>query len=389
MPVPHATQVAQAQAALEQTLCDEALQAARAPLTHSALDDTPEPATAGSIEWLPPIVSEPWGFRTKAKMAVSGTAAAPVFTFPGGAAGVDLAECPLYPPLVTQVLHSAREVIRRAQIPPYNVGTRRGEIKYVLVTASDTEALVRFVLRSEDALDRLREHLDKLDPRATSVSANIQPVHAAVLEGEKDIHLAGADRLQLAVGPVTLGVLPRSFTQTNTAVAARLYTQVAQWLLEARPARVWDLFCGVGGFALTLAHAARERGHALQVRGVEITEDSVASANDSARALGLSEEQARFEAGNVVAWASAIPAAEKPQAAIVNPPRRGMGPTFSEWLNTSHIPVIVYSSCNPVTLAADLAWMPNYRVAKGRLVDMFPHTAHNEAVVLLERKDAL
>lgn len=233
MPVPHPRQVADAQAALE-----------------AAISDAP------AVEWLPPIVSEPWAFRTKAKMAVAGTAAAPVLTFSGGNPEVDLAQCPLYPRLVTEVLESAREVIRRAQVPPYNLETRRGEVKYVLVTASETEALVRFVLRSDSALPRIREHLDKLDPRAVSVSGNIQPAHAAIIEGDTDIHLAGADRLRMPVGPVTLGVLPRSFTQTNTAVAAQLYAQVADWLLDEGVSSAWDIFCGVGGFALTLASAA-------------------------------------------------------------------------------------------------------------------------------------
>ncbi len=361
MPVPHPRQVADAQAALE-----------------AAISGAP------AIEWLPPIVSEPWAFRTKAKMAVAGTAAAPVLTFPGGNPDVDLAQCPLYPRLVTEVLESAREVIRRAQVPPYSRETRRGEVKYVLVTASETEALVRFVLRSDSALPRIREHLDKLDPRAVSVSANIQPAHAAIIEGDTDIQLAGADRLRMPVGPVALGVLPRSFTQTNTAVAAQLYAQVADWLLDEGGSRAWDIFCGVGGFGLTLAHAARERGTPITVHGVEITEAAIESATASAAEMGV---DAQFTAGNAVAWASAQPNTERPGAAIVNPPRRGLGPTFAEWLNTSAIPVIAYSSCNPDTLAADLAWMPNYRVAKGRLVDMFPHTAHNEAVVLLVRKD--
>lgn len=413
MPLPHPEQIAHAQADLERRLERAAQRGLSGAGAHpragahpgagkvSGRKERPASGALPALEWYPPIMSTPWGFRAKAKMAVQGTAAAPVFTFPGAPSTVDLSDCPLYPPLVTEVLLSAREVIRRAQIPPYSVEKKRGEIKYVLVTASDSEALVRFVLRSDSALERLREHVTRLDPRAVSVSANLQPEHAAILEGPTDIHLAGADRLRLHVGPVTLGVLPRSFTQTNTAVAAELYAQVAEWILDSGARSVWDLYCGVGGFSLTLAHAAHERaarehGASITVHGVEITEAAVRSARDSARELGLEAPQVQFTASDAAAWAAArLGGSEarthpaRPDALIVNPPRRGLTADVAQLLNSSGIRMIAYSSCNPVTLAEDLTEMPNYRVAKARLVDMFPHTRHNEAVVLLIRKEAV
>ena len=108
--------------------------------------------------WGAPIVGAEEGFRARGKMAVGGTAAAPVLTLPGQSAGTDLCDCPLYPAGVEEVLEGAKALIRRAQIPPYDVARRRGEIKNVLVTSSpDGEHLLRFVLRSTAALDRLRE----------------------------------------------------------------------------------------------------------------------------------------------------------------------------------------------------------------------------------------
>jgi len=113
--------------------------------------------------WAAPIVGPEAGFRARGKMAVGGTAAAPVLTLPGQSAGTDLCDCPLYPAGVEQILEGAKALIRRAQVPPYDVARRRGEIKNVLVTASpEGEHLLRLVLRSERALDRLREHLPRL-----------------------------------------------------------------------------------------------------------------------------------------------------------------------------------------------------------------------------------
>ena len=357
---------------------------------HSLLAHAVTPATV----WEEPLVSAPWGFRTKAKMMVRGTANAPVFSFPGTHEGVDLADCPLYPALVTDVLESARALIRRAQVPPYNLDKRRGEIKYVLVTASPTEAMVRLVLRSTAALDRIREHLALLDPRVSVVSANIHPEHEALIEGAEEIHLAGADRLRLPIGGIDVDVLPRSFTQTTTAVASELSAQVARWILDAGAHTVWDLYCGVGGFALSIAYEARARGAHMDVTGIEITNEAIESAQGSAKRHGFAgavgpltapgpSVRVRFETADATDWARRQ--ATLPDAIVVNPPRRGIGEALSRYLNDSGVRTIAYSSCNPETLAADLARMPNYRIARARLIDMFPHSAHNEALVLLSR----
>ena len=369
----HSTQVREAHAQLTELLADVA---------------TP------STVWDEPLVSAPWGFRTKAKMMVRGTANAPVFSFPGTHEGVDLADCPLYPTLVTEVLESARALIRRAQVPPYNLDKRRGEIKYVLVTATPTEAMVRLVLRSTSALERIREHLALLDPRVSVVSANIHPEHEALIEGAEEIHLARADRLRLPLGNIDVDVLPRSFTQTNTAVASELYAQVACWILDAGARTAWDLYCGVGGFALSIAHEARARGAHMDVTGIEITGEAIESAQGSAKRHGFAgavgpltapepSVRAHFDTADATEWARHQP--NLPEAVVVNPPRRGIGEALSRYLNDSGVRTIAYSSCNPETLAADLARMPNYRIARARLIDMFPHSAHNEALVLLSR----
>ena len=117
------------------------------------------------------------------------------------------------------------------------------------------------------------------------VSANIHPQHSAVLEGAEEIHIAGDRHLPMRQGRVTLQVLPRSFVQTNTAVAGQLYEQVAAWVNEieasrdagsageqAAGLRVWDLYCGVGGFALHVAAPGRA------VTGVEVSAEAIASA---------------------------------------------------------------------------------------------------------------
>lgn len=329
-----------------------------------------------ALTWLPPITSPESGFRNKAKMVVAGSLPTPTLGIldPAGG-GVDLRACGLHEPGIAAALPVLAELVERAAVPPYDVATRRGELKHLIVTISpDGELMVRFVLRSTEAVPRIRKHLSWLTPRLplAVVSVNLQPEHKAVLEGPVEEVLLGST-LRMRTGSVELHLRPQSFFQTNSVVGSALYEQAAAWVTELAPTSVWDLYCGVGGFALHLAAPSRT------VIGVELSEEAVASAIASATGLpGVS-----FVAADATAWAPAQSAA--PDLVVVNPPRRGIGPDLAGWLEGSGVPHVLYSSCNAVTLAKDLAAMPSYRPTRARLLDMFPQTAHFEVVTLLER----
>jgi 23S rRNA (uracil747-C5)-methyltransferase len=337
-------------------------------------------APFGTLDWLPPVASAESGFRNKAKMAVGGTVDAPTLGIldPGGV-GVDLRDCGLYPASLQAALPVVAELVTRARLVPYDVPTRRGELKYVLVTESpDGDLMLRFVLRSTEAVPRLRKHLPwLLDvlPRAVVVSANILPEHKAVLEGEQEVVLTERATLRMRVNDVDLHLRPQSFFQTNTDVAATLYRIGRDWVDAAGPRSVWDLYCGVGGFALHVARPGRS------VVGIETSVEAIASAEQSRDDLGLPD--VRFAAGDATAFA--LGAAAPPDLVIVNPPRRGIGPALARWLEASGVRDVVYSSCNAASLARDLAAMPSLRPRRGRLLDMFPQTGHYEVVVALSR----
>lgn len=334
----------------------------------------------GPLDWLPPVASAESGFRNKAKMAVGGTVEAPTLGIldPGGV-GVDLRDCGLYPASLQAALPVLAEFVTLARLVPYDVPTRRGELKYVLVTESpDGELLVRFVLRSSEALPRLRKHLPWLLtalPRAVVVSANLLPEHKAVLEGEQEVVLTERATLRMRVNDVDLHLRPQSFFQTNTDVAAALYRIGREWVDAAEPRSVWDLYCGVGGFALHVPRPGRA------VVGIETSVEAVASAEQSRADLGLAD--VRFAAGDATAFA--LGAGAPPDLVIVNPPRRGIGPALAGWLEDSGVRDVVYSSCNAASLARDLAAMPSLRPRRARLLDMFPQTGHYEVVVALSR----
>ena len=112
---------------------------------------------------------------------------------------------------------------------------------------------------------------------------------------------------------------------------------------------------------------------------------AISSAISAARHAGLSRAAATFIAEDATAWARAQSPEDVPNVIVVNPPRRGIGADLAAYLNQCDAPRVIYSSCNPVTLAKDLAAMPSLRPVKGRLFDMFPHTTHAEVALLLER----
>lgn len=305
--------------------------------------------------WQPAMGSAPQGMRNKAKMVVSGSVERPLLGIADADGGVDLCACPLYPASFAPVFAVLKQFIPRAGLTPYHVARRRGELKFLLLTESrlDGAMMLRFVLRSEVKLAQLRAALPWLQarlPQLKVISVNLQPVPMAVLEGEREILLTPARALEERLNGVPLYIRPQSFFQTNPQVAAGLYATARDWVAALPVTRLWDLFCGVGGFGLHLCRPG------MELTGIEISAEAIASARQSA-----------------------------PDLVLVNPPRRGIGRELCDWLSATAPRWILYSSCQAATLMRDLDALCDYRVRRVRLFDMFLHTAHYETLVLLER----
>lgn len=335
-------------------------------------------------EWFAAQPSVLQAMRNKAKMVVSGSVERPrlgMLTRDGE--GVDLCDCPLYPASFAPVFAVLKAFIPRAGLTPYHVARRRGELKYVLLTESrlNGEMMLRFVLRSDSKLAQLRQALPWLQaqlPSLTVISVNIQPVHMAILEGEREIFLSEQQTLAESLNGVPLYLRPQSFFQTNPGVAQALYAQARDWVQALGVTAMWDLFCGVGGFGLHCATPA------MTVTGIEISAEAIACARRSAARLGL--DKVHFAALDSGAFAGTHDSV--PQLVLVNPPRRGIGAALCDDLRRMAPPYILYSSCNAQSMAQDIARLAEYRIEKVRLFDMFPHTAHYEVLTLLVHSSA-
>ncbi|EPP0953838.1 23S rRNA (uracil(747)-C(5))-methyltransferase RlmC [Cronobacter dublinensis] len=333
-------------------------------------------------DWCAPVSGPEQAFRNKAKMVVSGSVEKPLLgMLHRDGTPVDLTECPLYPASFYAVFTALKPFIARAGLTPYNVARKRGELKYLLLTEStlDGGLMLRFVLRSTTKLEALRAALPALLaqlPQLTVVTANIQPVHMAIMEGDEEIWLTEQQALAENFNGVPLWIRPQSFFQTNPTVASALYAAARDWVRALPVHHMWDLFCGVGGFGL---HCATPE---MTLTGIEIAPEAIASASASAQQLGL--RNVHFQALDSTDFATGQQAV--PDLVLVNPPRRGIGEALCDYLSRMAPQYIIYSSCNARTMAKDIKQLPGYRIARVQLFDMFPHTAHYEVLTLLVRQ---
>ena len=331
--------------------------------------------------WLAPVSGPETAFRNKAKMVVSGSVERPLLgMLHRDGTPEDLTDCPLYPPSFEPVFAALKPFIARAGLTPYNVARKRGELKYLLLTESQQGGMMlRFVLRSAAKLAQLRAALPWLQqqlPQLKVITANIQPVHMAIMEGEQEIFLSDQQALAENFNGVPLWIRPQSFFQTNPTVASQLYATARDWVRALPVNHMWDLFCGVGGFGL---HCATPQ---MRLTGIEIAPEAIACAKQSAAQLGLTN--LHFQALDSTQFATHED--DIPQLVLVNPPRRGIGAELCDYLSRMAPSYIIYSSCNARTMAADIDRLQGYRLERVQLFDMFPHTAHYEVLTLLVRE---
>jgi len=200
-----------------------------------------------------------------------------------------------------------------------------------------------------------------------------------------EMHLAGPDAieeaLQLKTGQLFCKISPASFFQPNTLQAEKLY-DAAMELLGDGHELVYDLYCGTG----TLGLAAARR--ASRVVGIELSIEAILDAEENAQKNNL--DNIRFyrgDAAKVLTTLMADPDFKRPDVAIVDPPRAGLGEAIAQ-LKRLLPKKILYVSCNPVSQAQDIGLLieAGYRLLTLQAVDQFPHTAHIENLALLEHQ---
>lgn len=323
-------------------------------------------------------LSGSWGFRDKIKITVGGTLENPSLGLlqPDLESVNEILECPVQAADLNSHLPMLRDFINRWKLTPYHIPTRKGELKTLILSRSPStgESMLRFVLRSKEALDRIRQGLPELSAFEV-VSVNLQPTPHAILEGGEEIILTEKNWITHQTPTTKLHFTPQSFMQTNLKVADALYAQAVEWLRPWHGSKGLDLFCGVGGFALHLAP-----NHLM--KGAEINASAAGMAQIAARDNGLAIEfSATPTEGTEALWHS-----WDPQFVVVNPPRRGLGVSLP-LLEKLQPKVLLYSSCSFESFSRDFSVLkPYYNATRTQIFEMFPHTNHYEVLTLLVRR---
>jgi 23S rRNA (uracil1939-C5)-methyltransferase len=218
-------------------------------------------------------------------------------------------------------------------------------------------------------------------PQITTLLYTINTKHNDSLHDLEPVVWKGKGYVVERLEDFSFKIGPRSFFQTNTAQATRLYQVTREFAEFTGSETLYDLYCGTGSIGI---FCSRQAGRII---GVELVPAAIEDAKENAALNGLSNTH--FFAGDVIDVCDDNFFAEhgRPDIIITDPPRAGMHDKLVQKILDMEAPVVVYVSCNPATQARDLQRLDEkYKVTAVQPVDMFPHTLHIENVVQLKRK---
>ncbi len=270
-------------------------------------------------------------------------------------------------------------------LPFYDVRKHQGWLRNMFIRNSTIgELMVNIVFGYEDENNRkaLLNQLLQQFPQITTLLYTINTKHNDSLFDLYPQVYSGNGYIIEKLEQYSFKISPKSFFQTNTRQAEKLY-QVTRDFAELNGNQVvYDLYCGTGSIGIFVSEFAKK------LIGVEVVAEAIEDAKENAALNNLN--QCSFFAGDVVDICDDVFFAEhgKPDVIITDPPRAGMHEKLIKKLLEISAPTIVYVSCNPATQARDLALLDEkYTVEKIQPVDMFPHTLHIENVVQLKLRN--
>jgi 23S rRNA (uracil1939-C5)-methyltransferase len=300
----------------------------------------------------------------------------------------NLEHCFLLSPQTPAIVREVRRWVSAGGLPAYNAKNHRGFWRFLVLREGKRtgQTLVQIITTDQgdpQAVEALAGHLQALFPGITTMVHTRSRKKAQIASGESSRTLWGPGYIEERLGGLRLRISAHSFLQTNTGAAAGLYDAVSRFGEFTGRECVWDLYCGAGSIGLSLAPQVR------QVVGFELVAAAVADAHVNSRLNGISN--CRFLAGDLKERLREILRTGSeylPEAVITDPPRAGMHPEVVQALRELSPRRIIYVSCNPATLARDLALLKDdYEVLAIQPFDLFPHTSHIECVVRLEKRN--
>jgi len=294
---------------------------------------------------------------------------------------IDVEACLLQHQTGNEILQEVKRYAKNSGIPAYGLKSHQGFWRFLALRHSESldEWMVNIVTAEENrpVMTALADTLTGRFNNVKTVLNNITARKAGVATGEREGVITGPGFIEDRIGTYAFHISANSFFQTNSLGAETLYGKVLEFAELEGAETVLDLYSGTGTIPIFLS------GHVRSVVGMEIIESAILDAQSNCEANGI--HHCRFILGDIKDNLSAL--RWRPDVLIIDPPRAGMHKDVLARVMEMGTERVVYVSCNPATLARDLAVMSqDYEIVEIQPVDMFPHTYHIEAVAKLIRR---
>lgn len=301
---------------------------------------------------------------------------------------IDIDTCHLGTPEMNTVLHAVRAFALERHLPVYSTHTHEGLLKNLVVRQGHAtgEVMVNLVTTGfvPDVMEALSQTLQKaLGKSLATLVNNVTRKRNTSSFGEEEHVVYGPGVIHDQLGPFRFRISANSFFQTHAAQAHRMFEQAMVWA-ECRPDDLaFDLYCGTGSLSFYIAQQVK---HVVGIEAIpQAIEDAMANAEmNGVENIGFLQMDMKNLKPNHETWQET----GTPDLIFLDPPRAGVHAKALAAIKAFKPRRIVHISCNPGTLARDVALLcedQTYRLVRARPVDMFPHTRHVECMVQLDR----
>lgn len=283
-----------------------------------------------------------------------------------------------------QIARDAFDFLVKNEIQPYNEKDRSGLVRHIMIRNGHKtdEVMVIIVVKEANLLKEkeLVKELTKLHPEITTIVENVNEKNTNVILGATNIILYGKGYIYDRLGECTFKISPFSFYQVNPIQTELLYNTAIEEANLNKNENIFDLYCGIGTIGIFASKQVKK------VFGIEVVEQAIEDAKENSKLNNI--ENCEFMVGLVEQLLPELVKKHKADTVFLDPPRKGCDKKALNALLEIKPKKIVYISCNPATLARDIAILEEkYDLKKVQPIDMFPWTHHIETVTVLTLKN--
>lgn len=297
---------------------------------------------------------------------------------------LDIKHCSLQPEPSNEIRLFIREYAVTHNLEFYNIRENTGFLRNIIVRNNQVGDVMLTVCFAYDDQDKIVPMLDAIAAEFPQIKSLHYVINEKLNDSISDLDCIlykGEDAIWETMGKLKFKIGPKSFYQTNSEQAYKLYSVAKEFAALTGNEVVYDLYTGTGTIAQFISDKASK------VIGIEYVKEAIEDARINAEANGITN--CTFFDGDMkdILTADFIKEHGKPEVMIIDPPRAGMHPDVVKVIMEAAPERIVYVSCNPASQARDLAMLsPMYEITAVQPVDMFPHTMHVENVCALKLK---